>query len=451
MVNWFLRATGEAGQPVTQVAAVSGVFVTYTASATGELYDHRDAPLIVNGHSLGGHLTTAFARLFPDNVLSSNTYNGAGFNPWSETTFQALESVLGFPQGTFPGPAEQNNYFAEHGINVTTNDWWFGQFGERISVFNEEGTGIPNHLMYKLTDSLGLAEVMGILDPNLTLETVSQIFNASSGSPETSLETTLTSLVTLFEENYRYGTPNYNAQMGQIDYRESYYTRLFALEDYIRSTAFYDAETGSCNLTVQSLSGRTAADLTNSAKTDLATRYALYKLNAFTVDGVGLYETINGDSALDLYDPTTRTGALTDEYLKDRAALLYYKILAGNEDREANDMPFVPYAMPQHFQDDTGPLAYHLYLGPNESVVDQSLQSMPNIVFGSWLSETLTGGDAWDKLYGMDGDDTLAGSGGDDYLEGGGVTILISTARATGTTSSSMSTVRVESSGTAKH
>ena len=40
-------------------------------------------------------------------------------------------------------------------------------------------------------------------------------------------------------------------------------------------------------------------------------------------------------------------------------------------------------------------------------------------VFGSSLSDGITGGDLADKLYGMEGNDKLTGGIGDDYLEGG--------------------------------
>lgn len=184
MINWYLRATTPVGQDVKQMREALGVFVTNSATASGELYEIRNATMIANGHSLGGHLATAFVRLFPGAVSASNTFNGAGFIPSSEDTFRKIEEALGFPQGAFPGPAKQKNYFAEHGINVTTNDWWFNQFGQRIPLFNEEGTTVPNHLMYKLTDTLALCDVLGMIDGSLSLADATVILDAASSGLE---------------------------------------------------------------------------------------------------------------------------------------------------------------------------------------------------------------------------------------------------------------------------
>ena len=58
-----------------------------------------------------------------------------------------------------------------HGINLTTNDWWFNQVGKRQPLFNEESTFFrhENHYMYKITDALALGYTLSLLDKNLTL------------------------------------------------------------------------------------------------------------------------------------------------------------------------------------------------------------------------------------------------------------------------------------------
>lgn len=58
-----------------------------------------------------------------------------------------------------------------------------------------------------------------------------------------------------------------------------------------------------------------------------AYRYALYKLNPFAVTGsTVLYDGINAHDQLTRYNPATGSGALTDQYLKDRAAMLSWKL-----------------------------------------------------------------------------------------------------------------------------
>ncbi len=66
--------------------------------------------------------------------------------------------------------AKQTNFFAQNGINVTTNDWWFTQMGTRTGLEQEESTGTPNHSMYRLTDLLALGAALEKLDSSFTLE-----------------------------------------------------------------------------------------------------------------------------------------------------------------------------------------------------------------------------------------------------------------------------------------
>jgi hypothetical protein len=83
---------------------------------------------------------------------------------------------------------KQTNYFAEHGLDLTTNNWWFSQIGTRTPLFNEEGTGVPNHLMYKMTDALALSDVLGRIDGNVALSTMVGILDAASADAPASLE-----------------------------------------------------------------------------------------------------------------------------------------------------------------------------------------------------------------------------------------------------------------------
>lgn len=97
----------------------------------------------------------------------------------------------------FPGPndASQLNYFGVHGLNLTTNTWWFSQVGQRVELFNEESaTQIPNHFMYKLTDALALANALSKLDPSLTLARANALFEGGSMALEADLERVLDGL-----------------------------------------------------------------------------------------------------------------------------------------------------------------------------------------------------------------------------------------------------------------
>ncbi|MEO1766544.1 hypothetical protein [Thiobacter aerophilum] len=197
---------------------------------------------------------------------------------------------------------------------------------------------------------------------------------------------------------------------------------LFGLPDYPKRSPFNvgTATAPRYALTVDSLVNNSTADLIAAAKADPAARYALLKLNPFILTNAsGLYSTINADHSLDLYDSAARTGSLTDEYLKDRAAFLYNKIQANNQDNDITAdattlaTTWVAYTgSPQYFEDNGNYLPYKLYLGPSSSIVSQPLNSLTQIKFGSANTDILTGGGKWDKLYGRGGDDALSGGKG---------------------------------------
>ena len=144
-----------------------------------------------------------FSRLFNSRVTSSYTYNGLGVGQnFPESFIAEIETTLGL--GATPWAAvdaKQKNYYAEHGISVATTDWWLHQRGERIPVFNEEGFGVPNHSMYKLTDALALYDVLGTLDGGLSLTSATAILNAASANASASLESVLDSLRRLYGDS----------------------------------------------------------------------------------------------------------------------------------------------------------------------------------------------------------------------------------------------------------
>lgn len=201
MINWWLRITtpeDEMAQEIVFEVDSDGVilpnYVITTSSSPGlGLISAADlaAGVEVNGHSLGGHLATAFTRLFgaQANVTHTTTFNSAGFKD-SESAFQSLEDLLGdgYGLGRFPNEAEQTNFFAENGINVTTNTFWFEQIGQRVGVFNEEGTGFPNHYMYKLTDTLALINALAMLDASMTFSKANDFISVASTEMAGALE-----------------------------------------------------------------------------------------------------------------------------------------------------------------------------------------------------------------------------------------------------------------------
>lgn len=175
MVNWWFKISTPAGQSAPQIqletvydnsnppVALGTHFVSASDVVGTGLVSTADLlqGIEVSGHSLGGYLATAFTRLFGSqaHVAHTSTFNSAGFAPGSESAFVNLQNLIGpsYGLGRFPNEAEQSNYFAANGLNVTTaNSFWFSQQGQRVELYQEEGLGIANHSMYKLTDLLAL-------------------------------------------------------------------------------------------------------------------------------------------------------------------------------------------------------------------------------------------------------------------------------------------------------
>ncbi len=393
----------------------------------------------VAGHSLGGHLAMIMSRLAPDMVWETFTYNAPGFSDTAGLTSSSFFNLL-INSGVIPVTGAIGTDWDSsviNGLNVEGDlahalPGYYTPGAQQIIFSESANQGIYDaHLKEPITDSLAIYSLLATLDPALNtnpavgMRKITGILEAAAGTPGKSLENALDSLRTLFQQNYANSTADTSASPTFTD-RNDFYTKLYALQGYLKDTPFYNTVTQSFNLTVDKLTDKGVSALSSAAQTDLATRYALYKLNPFIVKGAGLYEAINADHSLDHYDATTGSGALTDEYLKDRASFLYNKIQANNKDHDiVSDATtlatsWVQYAgQPQYFEDRSNSLPYKLYLGSDASIVNQPINGMSQIKFGGASTDTLTGGDKWDKLYGMQGDDGLNGGKGNDYLEGG--------------------------------
>jgi len=139
------------------------------------------------GHSLGGHLALMAMLKFPGVVNDVSTYNGAGIKGWDEVwnTY-----IAGSIDGATLNPdvTSVNTYFADKGIELTANDYWFNQPGERDKIFIEEGGSIDNHSIDKLVESLSVYRVLNTLDPSLNESTIYGFLDQASNKASESLE-----------------------------------------------------------------------------------------------------------------------------------------------------------------------------------------------------------------------------------------------------------------------
>jgi Ca2+-binding RTX toxin-like protein len=420
MVNWWTQIT----TPITGTARQIGLLAPdyaggFTvpvpgASVAGTGLLLNSTAVQVNGHSLGGHLASAFARLMGDRtggvaIESVTTFNSAGFAPGSEGAFAALQSAMGIGATAFKGD-KQTNVFAKNGLNVTTNSLYFNQIGTRTPVFNEESTGISNHYMYKLTDALAMGDVMAKLDPKLTIEQLNSILSGSSNKTEKSIEATLDALRRIVFDGDVSSTEVGDAG-DSVPSRVDFHAKLKALRVSDELTGLAALGT----VRIRDLSTLGASSIASAANEDaeaFAYRYALKALNDFVVLGEpSLYDRHNQNGALDLFKPADGTGQLTENYLKDRAAMLAEVIRRNKDDVSYDLIQAGPAFPPQYFEDTATKTVIRNGFGGNSN--------LPKLVFGNADNDSLAGGAKADHLYAAGGTDTLTGDKGNDYLEGG--------------------------------
>ena len=363
--------------------------------------------LVVTGHSLGGFLAQAFTAKHIA-VSAAYTYNSPGFSVAgglvSNVGTQLLK-LFGL-SGSIPNE-KIFNVRALDGVSATSG---LGQMiGSVLPVGIEAGGPIHNHSIVTLTDTLSLYEVYAHLDSELSLSDMDAVFRAESNQTNRSLEAGLDDLRRII-----LGEQAIGANPTQTEDRESFYANIYSLA---KSDEF-SARTGT--IRVISLAGKSAASLTALALGDVGYRYSFNQLTAFAVTGsADLYDRFNNAAQLDLYNPQSGTG-LTEQYLADRAAMLFWKIQDYTADSTKvllGDRPETYKYVDKTLKDSTGNDLTFTVRGRQVGSVGNPAM----VTFGSGTSETLNGSDlaVGDHLYGGGGNDVLDGRGGEDYLEGG--------------------------------
>jgi trimeric autotransporter adhesin len=443
MVNWWLREATPAGQTVPQITwrALTGTFVSIApAPSTGRITAaDLSGEVQVNGHSLGGYLASGFTRLLGTsaNVAQTSTFNSAGFAQGADATFAALQALispqLGRPAFPAAGNPSQLNYFATHGLNLTTNTWWFNQVGKRIELFNEESaTQIPNHFMYKLTDSLAFADAMSKLDPSMTLARANSLFEAGSTQVPAELEGTLDGLRRLLLGPNATFTPAADVS-GSAGTRVQFHANLNALVD---GSAF------------QSLRGRVRIDLSSrdigaKARNDFSAMASLLTVSPVVLTGTdaagaaalqSALQSVWGQSFTDWQADSNLTAEqrqaglqnFSDNWIDDRSRLLNAALLQTQRNSTtglALDAT-VPADRIYEFQYYGGVPRPGEAQAPLQTLIATSRPGsvLPPqfIAFGSDEANVIDGtsNQLGDHLYGGGGADTVNGLGGADWLEG---------------------------------
>jgi trimeric autotransporter adhesin len=169
-------------------------------------------------------------------------------------------------------------------------------------------------------------------------------------------------------------------------------------------------------LDLSTLNAREIATLASSANAE-SVRNALLGVGNWALD-LGTY----GSRNLDLYDPSTGSGSLSNRWISDRAEMLELRRLFDMEQSNYGQTLQIVGAGRLSYTDDATfrDLGSGITLRVNQ--INFDLGGIRTVTFGTEAADPLvdlTGGDGDDHFYAAGGDDVVRGEGGDDYLEGG--------------------------------
>lgn len=376
-----------------------------------------DAQVIVTGHSLGGHLAAAFARLFRFNAAEAVGFNGAGFG--TDLTRDPL-GVISLNVGnlfhTLGGadqfdPTKYTNYYGSKGAELVAMDkrWGLTQPGQWQGMSNEYDPWTFGHGIGSLTDASSgvalLASLDGALGSASALEQirkVNPIAAASAASDDAKNEALVESVARMFLAASPSSPP--------LNDREPYYALIRQVEN---TTAYKDARG---HLALASTVGASTSEIATKTRLSdaegLAYRYALTALNPFVLIGAD-YALHTLDSALVRESSSPLVGHLSENWIDDRSQMLAWKNASYLQDSST-------YRVSTSSNATATDLEYGIVINIVGTVLGGSSTAPPSaLTFGTRVGDSIVGTALADRLYGMAGNDAIDGAHGDDYVEGG--------------------------------
>lgn len=353
----------------------------------------------------------AFTRLFPNVDSNAISVNGLGFKTENNTVNNLFAALNGGSQ--FNASQIQNVYGIDGPEFAAQDTQLLQQVGAYDGIFIESA-GLDTyggHSSSQMTDTLAVYNLFSQIDASLSLNTITSLLEASASKADHSLESAVSALGKLLVTSF---TPRTGSEYDSE--RDNLYTDIEAITcalDEMGDTSVLSIEALSTTDAEGNVTPLTPYDLESNARTGIAYRYALVNLNPFAVIGPdSWYDNFNRNGELDIYNPTTGQGQLSNMYLTWRAEMLSSLI-------EKNINDYSESAI--YFEDKTtGEIVFR---------PDLNAPLERTVVFGSEEGEELVGTgptldrpnqlDRDDFLFGMGGNDTLNGLGGEDYLEGG--------------------------------
>jgi len=386
----------------------------------------------VTGHSLGGHLATAFTRLFSD--VSAVTINGAGFATGAlaglgGTALLNIDNLFSLLGGANDFDASRNlNLFGDRGPEfVTQNGPGLFQMGGHEAIHLEKALSFEavfGHGSSQVTDALAVYDLFINLDQRFQTGAVNEVLTAISSLLE-SLENQQTAT---YEEAInalgKLLAPGFSEILeSEKDNREALYSRIQSIREAIFVNP--DVPSSVLNSEFQGLTVTPLNELASEIKVKalglslddpadaIAYRYALVNLNPFVITGnAAIYEPhntpdANGIGALGLDN-------FSENYLTDAANFLVLKIELNQIDETSKQSRNIVSEIYQQF-DDNGAIELELEISGR----GQAPRPERFFQFGGDGVDELTGNTQVDHLYGNGGDDKLIGKSGGDLLEGG--------------------------------
>jgi len=364
----------------------------------------------VTGHSLGGFLAAALTADAGPEISHAYLFNTPGFagfqfpllpatfNDWLNHLRPGIPAVDGSKITNITAKGG-SSFVSTLGIPV----------GDRVDIAIETER-LPSlnplelwnsHKIEILTDALAVYDLLSTVDPSISIADSTRIVEAASSINRESLERVVKTLALVF------GT----AAPAAIENRDQLFEKILQLK------ATLNAPGASGSHHIVSLLDKTAAQIASLALGDIAVRYALQKLDPFAVSGnAELYVPQNPNGELDLASDDGSSGALTREWLADRAGMLLAQSFV-NTFEDGNTIH-------------RGSGSSHDFVVMQPGLDPQVIRvvgpegasppiSTAQVVFGTAQADALRGLDAADHLYGGFGDDGITGGKGNDYLEGG--------------------------------
>ncbi len=379
--------------------------------------------LDVTGHSLGGHLATAFSRLFANSTANVVTINGAGYSVLGVPTGN-IDRVFATLGGSASFPTDRVlNIYGDRGPEIVTQDLGLQQPGQHLPVALEDWNALTNTLGHgsaQMSLSLSLYETLRRLQEgtgtSMDAATMLNLFQASLRSGSNSQYEDYERLI----DNLRFivlGDTQRTATGDPVSFHE----RLINL----RNSESYRSMEG--RVTIATADSGLASD----AKTDFGAFVSLLGLSPIVLSTGGnaavtgalqaahpdVYADWTADRSARLYGDEGYDYSYSEQWYADRTWMLGLMLARNEVDGNGH---FTMRSLPQDVRLWDLGSGTKLYLN-NSSNEGPATESYPKqqITFGTAQADFVEGGAYDDRLYGGGGLDQLNGGDGRDSLEGG--------------------------------